>query len=111
MKKLKITAIALYALCIGACAYLKIVGLVSWYVALAPIWFPLAVAFSLALLLMLVSNLLVRWAKREESKNPPSCANCIFGKTAKYADEGKCLGEAMDESIARGVMCKYYKKG
>lgn len=112
MKKIKIIAISLYALWVGASAGLKITGIVdSWYITLSPIWLPLAVALVLSIALLVVPDALVRWVKAQEAKNPPSCANCLFGKTAKYAEEGKCLGEALDENIARGEVCKYYQKG
>lgn len=94
-----------------ACASLKIMGVISWWWALSPLWMPLAVVFSI-LLCVFVFSLIVTWReKRKEEKTPDSCATCLFGKTAKYSEDGKCLGEACDgDNIARGMLCKYYQR-
>ena len=47
---------------------------------------------------------------RAIKQNPDTCDNCLFGMTAQYDKEGKCLGETLDESIKRPHLCKFYQR-
>ncbi len=107
---MKIACYTLFGLWVVASATLKITGIVSWWVALAPLWFTAGVVLVLVLALLVSGSLLAWWAKRKVNKEPSSCANCLHSKVAKYAEDGKCLGEACDENICRGTLCKYYQR-
>jgi hypothetical protein len=82
----------------------------SWWVATSWIWLPLAIVA----VLMFGLNLSVDIGKylkiRAIKQNPDTCDNCLFGMTAQYDKEGKCLGETLDESIKRPHLCKFYQR-
>jgi hypothetical protein len=82
----------------------------SWWVATSWIWLPLAIVA----VLMFGLNLSVDIGKylkiRAIKQNPDTCDNCLFGMTAQYDKEGKCLGETLDESIKRPSVCKFHKR-
>lgn len=82
----------------------------SWWVATSWVWLPLAIT----LVLFVGLNLSVdigKWLKiRQIKATPNTCENCLFGLTAQYDENGKCLGETLDESIKRPSVCKFHKR-
>jgi len=82
----------------------------SWWVATSWVWLPLAIV----LVLIVGLNFSVDIGKylkiRAIKQNPDTCDNCLFGMTAQYDKEGKCLGETLDESIKRPHLCKFYQR-
>lgn len=82
----------------------------SWWVATSWIWLPLAIV----LVLIVGLNFSVdvgKFLKIRQIKNTPNtCENCLFGLTARYDENGKCLGETLDESIKRPHLCKFYQR-
>ena len=98
-----------YALWVILAIVAKILG-ASWWVALSPIWFPVGVIFVI-LLGLKISVDVGKILKRKKAKaDPDSCENCLFGKTASYSEEGKCMGESLDEGIKRPRLCKFYRR-
>ena len=82
----------------------------SWWVGLSWLWLPLAVLFVIVAGINLSVDI-GKWLKiRSIKKDPNTCDNCLFGMTAKYDDEGKCLGEKLEETIKRPTLCKYYRR-
>lgn len=82
----------------------------SWWVATSFLWIPAAVIFSV-LLGLSASVEIGKWLKiRQVKADPNSCDNCLFGHTAQYDKEGKCLGENVDESVHRPHLCKFYQR-
>lgn len=101
---------ALYALWMVSAIVLKIFGLVSWWVATSWLWIPLAMILVFIVGINFAVILGKRMQEKEESKIPDSCATCLYGQAAKYADGGKCLGEALDEKCKQGTLCSNYKR-
>lgn len=108
MKKL-VYSIAVAWVILASCS--KFLG-ASWWVALSWIWLPLGVALVIAIGLTLSVDL-GKWLS-ERGAEPDACENCLFGITAQFDKEGKCLGETLSEvngeSIKRPALCKYYKR-
>lgn len=99
----------IYALWVILAIVAKILG-ASWWVALSPIWFPVGVIFVILLGLNLSVDI-GKFLKIRQIKNTPNtCENCLFGMTAQYDENGKCLGETLDESIKRPSVCKFHKR-
>lgn len=81
----------------------------GWWVATSWIWLPLAVVLT-AVVSLNASVDLGRWLKAKQEKEiPKTCDNCLFGLTAQYDTDKRCLGETLDESIKRPKVCKYHK--
>lgn len=82
----------------------------SWWVATSFLWFPAACILVLTVGLN-ISVDIGKWLKiREAKKTPNTCDNCLFGSTAKFSEDNKCLGEKLDETIKRPNICKYYRR-
>ena len=107
MKKIVYCIYGVWAI---ACIVLKIMGIISWWVALSPVWLPLALALVLLGGIFLFGDVAERLKIHAERKEPDSCANCLFGLTAKYSEDGKCLGEALNSDVVRGKVCKTYQR-
>lgn len=96
---------------------LKIMGLCSWVIALAPIWMPIAVGISIGVTLMAVTDLNAWMKKRKDVNMPDSCENCLFRKTCDLINgtkkEGEekevCMGERFGAAIVDGK-CEYYSR-
>lgn len=107
---MKITTYIIYGLWVVLSILAKILLHASWWVALSWLWLPLAVILVVSLGLT-ASVDIGKWLKiREVKKTPNTCENCLFGKTSKFDDEDKCLGEKLDEAIKRPTLCKYYRR-
>lgn len=108
---------------IGWCVWLiagivlKILGLVSWWVAASAVWFPVALAVSAMAVVFITADITALIKKRREERVPDECANCVFGRTADLInatrgdDEEKvqCIGEKISNA-KRGVVCEYYQR-
>lgn len=107
---MKILCYSLYGLWAVSAIVLKILGLCSWIVALSWLWFPLAII--LCFLTFINASVWIggKLKEREEAKIPDSCSVCLFGQTASYSPDNKCLGEVLDESCKMGTLCKCYKR-
>lgn len=107
---MKIWSYVLYGLWVITAIVLKIIGLVSWWVATSWIWFP----FAMILCFFAGINISVIIGKRikekENAKIPDSCEVCLFGQSMKYAENGKCLGVTLDENHEFGKLCPQYKR-
>lgn len=101
---------ALYGLWIVSAIVLKIIGLVSWWVATSWLWFPLAMVLTFLVEVNLAVGIGNRLKRKEEAKIPDSCEVCLFGKTKEYAENGHCLGETLDPEHPYGTLCKCYKR-
>lgn len=101
---------ALYGLWIVSAIVLKILGLVSWWVATSWLWFPLAMVLTFLVGVNLAVGIGNRLKRKEEEKIPDSCEVCLFGKTKEYAENGHCLGETLDPDHPYGTLCKCYKR-
>lgn len=101
---------ALYGLWIVSAIVLKILGLVSWWVATSWLWFPLAMVLTFLVGVNLAVGIGNRLKRKEEEKIPDSCEVCLFGKTKEYAENGHCLGETLDPEHPYGTLCKCYKR-
>lgn len=89
----------------------KILGWTGWGFALSWLWFPLGIILTVAFGITLSVQIGDRVKKNIESSVPKTCDNCLFGETAKYDKNGKCLGEALDDNIKKGEKaCSYYKR-
>ena len=100
----------LYGLWVVLAVVLKILGLVSWGVATSWAWMPFAMLLTFLVGVNLVVAIGQRLKRKEESKIPDSCDVCLFAQTAKYAENGKCLGCTMDENHQFGTLCPAYKR-
>lgn len=100
----------MYVVWMVSAIVLKIFGLVSWWVATSWLWFPLAMILCFIVFINLSVIIGQKIRIKEESKIPDSCETCLFGQTAKYAENGKCLGCTMDEEHEFGKLCKAYKR-
>lgn len=107
---MKIIAYTLYALWALTSIVLKILGLVSWWVATSFLWIPLSIILTIIVGINVSVWIGSKLKAREESKIPDGCEACLFGQTRIYADEQKCLGEVMDEKNTYGTLCPYYKR-
>ena len=106
---MKISAYIAYGVWVILCIVAKILG-ASWWVATSCVWLPVAVILTVTLGLT-ASVDIGKWLKiRQIKKTPNSCENCLFGKTAKFDAEDKCLGEKLEETIHRPTVCKYYRR-
>ena len=103
MKKISIIAYALWVLGV---VVLKIVGIANWWVVFSPIWLPLGVFLSITLAIVVLSWL----GDRAKAREPETCANCLWAKSAGLNPDDRCLGETLDDSNARPKKCKYYRK-
>lgn len=101
---------ALYGLWIVSAIVLKILGLVSWWVATSWLWMPLAMVLTFLVGVNLAVGIGNRLKRKEEEKIPDSCEVCLFGKTKEYAENGHCLGETLDPEHPYGTLCKCYKR-
>lgn len=108
---MKIIVYVLYTLWAILAIVAKIFLGASWWVATSWIWLPVAVLIILSLALTASVDLGTAFKKRAEEKTPKTCENCLFGQTAKYGDDNKCLGESLEETIKRPTLCKFYKRG
>lgn len=100
----------IFALWVVVAIALKIVGVVSWWVATSWIWLPLAIAFTIVLAISVSVEIGNKLKKKEERKIPDSCDTCLFGQAMQYSESGKCLGETMDEEHKFGELCGCYKR-
>lgn len=107
---MKLIGYALYGMWIVSSIVLKILGLVSWFVAFSWLWFPLALVLTIFVGINVAAFIGTKLKMREDSKIPDSCEACLFGQTAKYAENGKCLGCTMDENHKYGELCSAYKR-
>ena len=106
---MKIATYIAYGVWIVSCIVASILG-ASWWVGLSWLWLPASIVFVIALALN-ASVDIGKWLKiREVKKTPNTCENCLFGKTASYSEEGKCMGETLDEGIKRPHLCKFYQR-
>lgn len=93
---------------------LKIMGLVDWWAATSALWFPLGAFFSISAVTMLIAEVGQRLKERRESKIPPSCENCLFGRVSAQVGrlnpdgDVRCVGEKHGHK--RGEICEYYSK-
>lgn len=101
---------ALYGLWIVSAIVLKILGLVSWWVATSWLWMPLAMVLTFLVGVNLAVGIGNRLKRKEEDAIPDSCDVCLFGQTKEYADNNKCLGCTMDENHEFGTLCPAYKR-
>lgn len=83
---------------------------VSWWVATSFLWFPLGVVVVLLVGLNLSVDIGKALKIRAAKADPDTCENCIFGRTAKFDPQGKCMGESLDETIKRPHKCKFYQR-
>ena len=88
---------------------LKIFGLVNWWVVTSPIWFPLGVMLSNALMMVITTDLGSYFKKKEEAKVIPTCENCLFNKEKELNGKDKCFGEEHDAE-KKDNKCIYYRK-
>lgn len=100
----------LYVLWMLSAVVLKILGLVSWWVATSWLWMPLAMVLTFLVGVNLAVGIGNRLKRKEEAKIPDSCEVCLFGKTKEYAEGGKCLGETLNEECHYGTLCSCYKR-
>lgn len=105
----KISYIA-YALWAAACLVLKILGLVSWAVALSWLWFPAALVVTFMTGVNLTVLIGRRIKEKEEAKIPDSCETCLFGQMSEYSADGKCLGCELNPEWQYGHVCETYKR-
>lgn len=101
---------ALYGLWIVSAIVLKILGLVSWWVATSWLLFPVAMVLTFLVGVNLAVGIGNRLKRKEEDAIPDSCQTCLFGHTKEYAENGKCLGETLDPEHPYGTLCKFYKR-
>lgn len=107
---MKVIGYILYASWMVSTIVLGVLGLVSWWVATSWLWFPLALVLVLFVGVMLVTDIGTRIKRKADSKIPDSCEACLFGQTAQYSENGKCLGCTMDENHKFGELCNCYKR-
>lgn len=96
---------------------LKILGLVSWWVATSAVWFPLALSVSAMAVVFITADVSAHIKKTKEARTPQECANCLFGRTADLINatrgEGEekvqCIGEKIGHAT-RGKICEYYQR-
>lgn len=99
-----------YGLWIAAGLVLKIYGLVSWFVALSWLWFPLAMLVVVITFLNLSAVIGRKIKEKEDAKIPDSCEVCLFGQSAGYAENGKCLGCTLNPEWEFGHVCEFYNR-
>lgn len=96
---------------------LKILGLVSWWVATSAIWIPLGGAIAFGAIIFLTADIGNYLKRKREEKIPNECGNCLFGKTADLInasrgegeEKAQCIGEKVG-GATRGVVCPYYQR-
>lgn len=96
---------------------LKILGLVSWWVATSAIWFPLGCLITASAFFVAVADIGGAIKRKREASIPKECANCLFGKVCDQINDGKregeekakCLGESVG-GATRGKVCEYYQR-
>lgn len=80
----------------------------SWWIALSWLWLPLGVIVTLAFAVALsvkIGNVL---KAKEDAKIPDTCENCLFGRTAEFTEDKKCLNETLGGT--RGKVCSHFRK-
>lgn len=105
---IKIAIVALAVIIV--LAILKIFIGVSWWLLLAPIWIPVAVAYGLIVcigVISLIGTILQRKQDKAESKIPHTCENCLFGKSSELIGEESCFGEKMGADKSKGT-CEHF---
>lgn len=96
---------------------LKILGLVSWWVATSAVWIPLGGAISFGAIIFITADIGTYLKRKKEEKIPNECGNCLFGRTADIINAGRgegeervqCIGEKLG-GATRGVVCSYYQR-
>ena len=101
---------AAYVLWVTAALVLKILGLVSWAVALSWLWFPAALVTTFVAGLNLSVWIGRKIKEREDSKIPDTCDTCLFGQMSEYSADGKCLGCELNPEWEYGHICETYKR-
>jgi len=99
----------IYALWVALAIVLKILG-ESWWVALSPVWLPVGVIITILLALNFSVDIGKTLKRKKAKADPDSCENCLFGITASYNADGKCMGETLDKGITRPHLCKFYQR-
>lgn len=107
---MKIICYTMYALWAVAAIVLKILGLVSWWVATSFVWLPLGIVLSVLTFINFSVFVGRKLKESEDAKIPDSCQTCLFGVTKEYAENGKCLGETLNEGHEYGKLCSCYKR-
>lgn len=107
---MKKTSYILYALWVIVAVLSKILLGASLWFALSWLWLPAAIALVIGFGLTLSIDI-GKWLRvRERKKDPDTCENCLFGLTAEYDPEKKCLGEKLNAENHRPTLCKFYKR-
>ena len=96
---------------------LKILGLVSWWVATSSIWIPASVVLSGALFIFVTADIGSRIKRKRDEQLPKECGNCLFGVTCDHVnatkgegeEKAKCIGEKL-ANATRGQICDYYER-
>lgn len=107
---MKITAYLTYGLWVILAVLSKILLGASWWVALSPLWLPLAIVVTLLLGLQVSVDIGRTLKMRQRKADPDTCENCLFNKTAQFDKKEQCLGEHLDENIKRPHKCKFYQR-
>lgn len=100
----------LFALWVILALGLKIAGLVSWWVALSWLWFPLGVAYVVSLAVFFSVNLGEYFKRKQDLKIPDACENCLHHHTKEYSPDGVCLGQALNPDHKEGELCQFYRR-
>lgn len=92
-------------------------GVIDWASALMAIWFPIACALSIGMLIFITADIGNIMKERNEARTPNTCGNCLFGKTCDLINSTKpsneepekCIGEKLG-GATRGEVCSYYER-
>ena len=82
----------------------------NYYLLTSWLWLPAAVLLTLAVTFEVFVDIGSLLRKKQERNIKDGCDICLFNESAKYSEDNKCLGCAMDENHKFGEMCKYYKR-
>lgn len=80
------------------------------YLMTSWIWLPAIVLLTLAVTLEVFIDIGSLLRKKKERNIKDGCDICLFKESAKFSEDNKCLGCAMDENHKFGEMCRYYKR-
>lgn len=102
LSKIRVGVFALWGIIVAVAVLLCCLGLLPWWAGAGVVLFPVAVLLS-ALLWLCIGTLIGDALK---SKNPPSCANCFWGRARDVA--GHCMGETL--GCKYGDPCGHYER-
>lgn len=103
-------AVIAYSALVVAGIVLGIFKVLKWWVALSPIWFPVAVGVSLFFMMFIAMYIGDRIKAKYEEEFVPNCANCLFNHTKEITHSEQCLGEKMKAEINADGICSFYER-